>query len=147
MTPDICELLTRAGIYDVMDILFLSSGPNVFTVKMIDMIEFQALGAVSGHEADGAASGFEDMTSICNGLIECTSVSGEYAHTLCCVRYSFGIETFTFCFPMFYGFEGLGLRHFFWAEFAEEADDASADIDTSNIDLMSGLQHFHGKGD
>ena len=81
MTPYVGKLFTRASINHVMDILFLPSGPNVFTVKMIDMIEFQALGAVSGHEADGAASGFEYMFSVSNRLSKGPAVSNEYPHT------------------------------------------------------------------
>lgn len=81
MTPYVGKLFTRASINHVVDVLFLTAGPNVFTVKMIDMIEFQALGAVSGHEADGTAGGFEDMFSVSNRLSKGPAVSNEYPHT------------------------------------------------------------------
>lgn len=92
MTPDVGELLTWAGIYDVVDVLFLASGSNVFTVKMIDMIEFQALGAVSGHEADGAAGGFKNVLGVGDGLTQASPVSNKYSHGFGSISNGLGVE-------------------------------------------------------
>ena len=117
MTPDVGELLSWAGINHIMDVLLLASWANVFTVKMIDMIEFQALGAVSGHEADGAAGGFEDMLGIGNGLPKGFAVTGENSHTLGSIFGGFVVKRITLSFPVVDGIEGLGLGVGFIAKF------------------------------
>ena len=82
MTPNVGEPVLRPGVDYIVDILLLTSGSNVFTVKMIDRIEFQAFGAVSGHEVDGSAGGFEDMTGVRDSSTEGLAVAGEDTHAI-----------------------------------------------------------------
>lgn len=100
MTPNVGKPILRPGVDHIVDILFLASGPNVFTVKMIDRIEFQALGAVAGHEVDSSAGGFEDVASVGDGTAKRFSVSSEDTHTLRSISGILIVEALSFCLPM-----------------------------------------------
>ena len=82
MAPNVSETFLRAGVDHVVNVLFLPSRSNVFTVKMIDRIEFQAFGAVSGHEVDGSAGGFEDVTGVRDSGAQGPTMASEYSHAL-----------------------------------------------------------------